>query len=131
MVYNPTYTEEPSPETDAAWDSMFPKGVGFVKHPEVSPNLSGLAVFHELHCVVSDPEHRLSTNNDTTPTPIATRRGPKLTVPFPPLEYVAGGLLRSPERQPRGYATRPRPQQTAGPAQPAALFRLPPPIPDV
>ena len=27
-------------------------GVGFVKHPSVSPELSGLAVFHELHCVV-------------------------------------------------------------------------------
>lgn len=27
------------------------EGVGFVKHPGVSPNLSGLAVFHELHCV--------------------------------------------------------------------------------
>ncbi|KAK4695118.1 hypothetical protein P7C71_g2573, partial [Lecanoromycetidae sp. Uapishka_2] len=26
-------------------------GVGFVKHAEISPNLSGLAVFHEIHCV--------------------------------------------------------------------------------
>ncbi|KAF4628597.1 hypothetical protein G7Y89_g9558 [Cudoniella acicularis] len=39
------------PESDAAWDAMFPRGVGFVKHPSVSPELSGLAVFHELHCV--------------------------------------------------------------------------------
>ena len=73
MVYNLTYTKEPSPESDAAWDSMFPskpwtlshaashsyfkaEGVGFVKHPELSPNLSGLAIFHELHCVVSNPK---------------------------------------------------------------------------
>ncbi len=74
MIYNLTYTKEPSPETDAAWDSMFPskhfavnlqpyvvltsgaEGVDFVKHPTVSPNLSGLAVFHELHCVVCNPK---------------------------------------------------------------------------
>ncbi|MDI1485618.1 MAG: hypothetical protein OHK93_003807 [Ramalina farinacea] len=51
MVYNLTYTREPTDETNAAWDAMFPTGVGFVKHPEISPELSGIAVFHELHCV--------------------------------------------------------------------------------
>ncbi len=69
MEYNIIFSRKPSPETDVSWDSLFPSklhvllsamrnanpivaGVGFVKHPEVSPNLSGLAVFHELHCVV-------------------------------------------------------------------------------
>ncbi|MCJ1367573.1 hypothetical protein MMC16_006707 [Acarospora aff. strigata] len=49
-LYNRTFTE-PGPESDAAWDSMFPLGVGFVRHPQISPKLSGLAVFHQLHCV--------------------------------------------------------------------------------
>lgn len=51
MVYNRTFSQPPSPESDAAWASMFPEGVGFVKHPKISPELSGVAVFHELHCV--------------------------------------------------------------------------------
>lgn len=70
MLYNKTFTLPPSPESNAAWDSMFPskifnnsmdtnketdngiEGVGFVKHPEIAPEFSGIAVFHELHCVV-------------------------------------------------------------------------------
>ncbi|PQE18775.1 Tat pathway signal sequence protein [Rutstroemia sp. NJR-2017a WRK4] len=54
MIYNKTFTLSPSPESNAAWDSMFPskyKCVGFVKHPQISPQFSGVAVFHELHCV--------------------------------------------------------------------------------
>ena len=54
MIYNITYTQN-SPSSNSLWDAMFPRGVGFVKHPSISPDLSGLAVFHELHCVVSIP----------------------------------------------------------------------------
>ncbi|RAH69803.1 uncharacterized protein BO66DRAFT_392197 [Aspergillus aculeatinus CBS 121060] len=51
MEYNSTFSQHPSPETDAAWASLFPKGVGFVKHPTLAPELSGLVVFHALHCL--------------------------------------------------------------------------------
>ncbi|MCJ1326859.1 hypothetical protein MMC10_003525 [Thelotrema lepadinum] len=50
MKYNHSYAIS-SPEADIAWDAMFPDGLGFVKHPVVATELSGLAVFHELHCV--------------------------------------------------------------------------------
>lgn len=73
MIYNKTYTLEPTPKINEAWDNMFPsrsfsspegsaeymahreilEGKGFIQHPEISPNISGIAVFHELHCVVS------------------------------------------------------------------------------
>lgn len=55
MHYNVTFSQAPSPETDAAWSSLFPKGVGFVRHPVISLKLSGIAVFHELHCLVYTP----------------------------------------------------------------------------
>ncbi|KAG8531256.1 uncharacterized protein KY384_004614 [Bacidia gigantensis] len=51
LIYNITYSSPPSPETNKAWDDLFPPMVGFVQHPTIAPNLSGLAVFHELHCL--------------------------------------------------------------------------------
>ncbi|KAJ5552669.1 hypothetical protein N7494_002047 [Penicillium frequentans] len=51
MEYNSTFTLHPSPESDAAWDSLFPKGKGFVRHDEIAPETSGLVVYHGLHCL--------------------------------------------------------------------------------
>ena len=78
LKYNRTYGEAPSAFVDAAWQSMFPgnplqniyvqsiqflrdvflAGRGFVRHHSISPDISGLAVFHELHCLVRAPDHR-------------------------------------------------------------------------
>ena len=49
--YNKTFGKPPATEVDEAWSSIFPVGRGFVQHPEFAPNISGLAVFHELHCL--------------------------------------------------------------------------------
>ena len=54
LIYNQTFTLAPSPDTDKAWDDIFPTGKGFVKHPSIAPQLSGLAVFHQIHCVVCE-----------------------------------------------------------------------------
>ncbi|KAJ6036382.1 hypothetical protein N7540_000661 [Penicillium herquei] len=53
MEYNSTFSIHPSPETEAAWESLFPKGKGFVRHETIAPETSGLAVYHALHCVKS------------------------------------------------------------------------------
>ncbi|GAB1210723.1 hypothetical protein APSETT445_009520 [Aspergillus pseudonomiae] len=64
--------EAPPPaeeETEEVWDSLIPStatalldynciltdrkdGVGYVIHPDMSPNMSVLGVFHELHCLL-------------------------------------------------------------------------------
>ena len=31
------------------------EGKGFIHHPTLAPNISGIAVFHELHCLVFSP----------------------------------------------------------------------------
>lgn len=51
MEYNSTFSSAPSPSSDAAWESLFPKGKGFVRHPDIAPETSGLVVFHALHCL--------------------------------------------------------------------------------
>lgn len=42
----------PSDESNAAWETLFPARGGFFKHPQLAPDRSGLAVFHQLHCLV-------------------------------------------------------------------------------
>ncbi|KAF2750982.1 hypothetical protein M011DRAFT_396168, partial [Sporormia fimetaria CBS 119925] len=49
--YNRTYTLPPTNETNAAWNDIFPNGAGFVQHPTLAPNTSGIAIFHQLHCL--------------------------------------------------------------------------------
>ena len=49
--YDSNYGGRPSNETNAAWDSIFPAQGGFFKHPELAPQRSALAVFHQLHCL--------------------------------------------------------------------------------
>ncbi|KAK3298773.1 uncharacterized protein B0H64DRAFT_82253 [Chaetomium fimeti] len=38
-------------ESQIWWDKVFPRGRGFIQHPEISPVPHGLAVFHQLHCL--------------------------------------------------------------------------------
>jgi len=51
--YNRTFSEAPSPETDAAWMSIFPPHGGFFHDKTVAPSGASLAVYHQLHCLVS------------------------------------------------------------------------------
>lgn len=52
--HNLTFTQEPSPESEAAWASIIPSGRGFVHHAQLAPFISNIALYHELHCLVSD-----------------------------------------------------------------------------
>ncbi|KAF2466311.1 uncharacterized protein BDR25DRAFT_237348, partial [Lindgomyces ingoldianus] len=49
--YNRAFSYPPDAKTDAAWGSIFPRGFGFIQHPVLAPNQSGIAVFHQLHCL--------------------------------------------------------------------------------
>jgi len=51
FVLDETFGSRPSPETNAAWKSLFPKQGGFFKHPDIAPERSAFSVFHTLHCV--------------------------------------------------------------------------------
>ncbi|KAH7316780.1 hypothetical protein B0I35DRAFT_479596 [Stachybotrys elegans] len=49
--YNRTFGEAPSPDTNAAWESLFPHHGGFFVHAELAPKRSAFSVFHQLHCL--------------------------------------------------------------------------------
>ncbi|KAF2176822.1 hypothetical protein K469DRAFT_605627, partial [Zopfia rhizophila CBS 207.26] len=49
--YNRTFSEAPSPETDAAWTSIFPPHGGFFHDKNVAADGASLAVYHQLHCL--------------------------------------------------------------------------------
>ncbi|KAI0505449.1 hypothetical protein F5B22DRAFT_524948 [Xylaria bambusicola] len=49
--YQKMYTLRPDNDTNALWDSIFPRGRGFIKHPDISPETHCLSVFHQLHCL--------------------------------------------------------------------------------
>lgn len=51
MHFNASFPQKSGPKTDDLWDSLFPTKLGFVQHPEISPEVAGIAVFHELHCL--------------------------------------------------------------------------------
>lgn len=51
--YDRIYAEVPTNESNAAWKEIFPARGGFFQHPQLAPGGSGLAVFHQLHCLVS------------------------------------------------------------------------------
>lgn len=53
MQFNKTFPQRPNNESDAAWSDLFPEKLGFVQHPKLAQNVAGIAVFHELHCLVS------------------------------------------------------------------------------
>ncbi|KAF2653495.1 hypothetical protein K491DRAFT_602680, partial [Lophiostoma macrostomum CBS 122681] len=48
---NSTFIQRPTPESEAAWNSLVPVGRGFVHHDELAPFISNIAVFHQLHCL--------------------------------------------------------------------------------
>ncbi|KAE8314739.1 hypothetical protein BDV41DRAFT_575395 [Aspergillus transmontanensis] len=49
--HNLTFSQRPTPESEAAWNSIIPVGRGFIHHPEIAPFISNIAVFHQLHCL--------------------------------------------------------------------------------
>ncbi|KAJ8113015.1 hypothetical protein ONZ43_g5254 [Nemania bipapillata] len=36
---------------EPAWDKLIPNGLGYVRHPTLAPEVSVVAVFHQLHCL--------------------------------------------------------------------------------
>ncbi|KAJ5751885.1 hypothetical protein N7520_008802 [Penicillium odoratum] len=51
IEYNSTFGMHPSPESDAAWESLFPKCNGVNQHEVYAPEASGLVVYHNLRCL--------------------------------------------------------------------------------
>ncbi len=50
--HNLTFSQSPTLESESAWAATVPVGRGFIHHPELAPFISGIAVFHQLHCLV-------------------------------------------------------------------------------
>ncbi|RAL65747.1 hypothetical protein DID88_005413 [Monilinia fructigena] len=48
--HNLTFSQAPTAESEAAWDSYVPPGRGFIHQPDIAPFISNIAVFHQLHC---------------------------------------------------------------------------------
>lgn len=44
---------KPSPESDEAWRSILPNGLGVVQHPVIGPEIVNLAFVHQLHCLAT------------------------------------------------------------------------------
>ncbi|EED16369.1 conserved hypothetical protein [Talaromyces stipitatus ATCC 10500] len=49
--HQPIFSQDLTPESEAAWSSVIPIGRGFVYHPQVTPVVANIAVFHQLHCL--------------------------------------------------------------------------------
>ncbi|KAF2243059.1 hypothetical protein BU26DRAFT_437938, partial [Trematosphaeria pertusa] len=49
--YESIFAERPNITTDRAWLGSFPTQGGFFKHPQLAPDRSTFAVFHQLHCL--------------------------------------------------------------------------------
>ncbi|KAL4935902.1 hypothetical protein BDV06DRAFT_233879 [Aspergillus oleicola] len=49
----PEFEAPPPPEggPEPVWDELIPDGLGYTVHPDLSPNMSVVAVFHQLHCL--------------------------------------------------------------------------------
>ncbi len=60
--HNLTFSQKPTPESEAAWGSIIPVGRGFIHHDQLAPFISNIAVFHQLHCLVErlPPSHNPS-----------------------------------------------------------------------
>lgn len=50
--HNLTFSQPPTPQSEAAWASIIPAGRGFIHHEPIAPFISNIAVFHQLHCLV-------------------------------------------------------------------------------
>ncbi|KAI5859360.1 hypothetical protein GGS23DRAFT_324151 [Durotheca rogersii] len=51
MHFNASFPRGSNAESDALWSSLFPEKLGFIQHPKLAPDVAGIAVFHELHCL--------------------------------------------------------------------------------
>jgi hypothetical protein len=51
--HNLTFTQKPDKNSEAAWGSLIPVGRGFITHPHIAAETSNIAVFHQIHCLVS------------------------------------------------------------------------------
>ncbi|KAI0197961.1 hypothetical protein F4808DRAFT_437230 [Astrocystis sublimbata] len=51
FIYNQSFAEAPSAETNKLWESIFPPHGGFFHDPVIAPYGASLAVYHQLHCV--------------------------------------------------------------------------------
>ncbi|KAI9703546.1 MAG: hypothetical protein M1820_005850 [Bogoriella megaspora] len=48
---NQSFSLAPSPSSDAAWSSLFPKGQGYIVDPRSEAKVAGISAFHQLHCL--------------------------------------------------------------------------------
>jgi hypothetical protein len=55
MQFNKAFPQRPNEESHTAWAPLFPAKLGFVQNPELAPSVASIAVYHELHCLVSIP----------------------------------------------------------------------------
>lgn len=51
--YNKTFSEKPTEQNNEAWDNLFPPHGGFFHDGTLAPQGASLAVYHQLHCLVS------------------------------------------------------------------------------
>lgn len=82
---NHTFGAAPSNVSNAAWASLFPDQGGFFKHPNIAPQRSAWAVFHQLHCLVSretKPSFFIQSPNTRHRTVSGKGTGPYMTLPF-------------------------------------------------
>lgn len=50
---NERFRQAPSSESDEAWRSILPNGLGIVQHQGLGPEIVSFAFVHQLHCLVS------------------------------------------------------------------------------
>lgn len=51
FFYDHRFGQPPSNSSNAAWKTLFPKQGGFFRHPQLAPERSAFAAFHQLHCL--------------------------------------------------------------------------------
>ncbi|KAF2237618.1 hypothetical protein EV356DRAFT_574025 [Viridothelium virens] len=53
FLYNESFAQvPPTPEAiEPLWDSLIPNGLGYVRNPDLTSQLSVISVFHQLHCL--------------------------------------------------------------------------------
>ncbi|KAJ4385386.1 hypothetical protein N0V93_009813 [Gnomoniopsis smithogilvyi] len=71
--YQKEFSIRANNETSALWDSMFPRGRGFIRDPDLSPEPTCVAVYHQLHCLDAirtgtfSPSERITSLPDEPP----------------------------------------------------------------
>ncbi|KAL2827693.1 hypothetical protein BJY01DRAFT_228955 [Aspergillus pseudoustus] len=64
-----TFSQRPNAETEKAWADIIPAGRGFIQHPKLAPAVSGLTVFHQLHCLHTIIKAYYVATEPADPTP--------------------------------------------------------------